>query len=381
MLYCSKCLYPNTKPDLIFQNGICNACINFKNRKDIDWDKRKDELINIFEKYKSKDNNNWDCIIPVSGGKDSTFQVYKVLKLGYNPLCVISSTCHLSDIGRYNIENLKKLGVDMIEFTANKNIRKKLNVIGLETVGDISWPEHISIFTVPIIFAVKFNIKLIIWGENSQNEYGGPASSVDNYILDRSWLENFGGLIGLRESDIIMLSDNKIKENELIPYKYPSDEDIKRVGVTGLFLGYYFFWNGIGNALISQSLGMKTYQNYIEGSACNYENLDNYQAGIHDYFKYLKFGFGRASDLVNNQIRRNIITREDGLEIIKKHDGKFPSEYLGKSLKEILDYIDMTEEEFIKICDSFTNKQIFKTDNNGELLKENNKPILLNEII
>ena len=381
MLYCSECLYPNTKPDLIFQNGICNACINFKNRKNIDWNKRKDELVNIFEKYKSKDNNNWDCIIPVSGGKDSTFQVYKILKLGYNPLCVISSTCHLSDIGRYNIENLKNLGVDMIEFTSNKNIRKKLNSIGLETVGDISWPEHISIFTVPVIFAVKFNIKLIIWGENSQNEYGGPASSVDNNILDRNWLENFGGLIGLRESDIVMLSDNNIKENELIPYRYPSNEDIKKVGVTGLFLGYYFYWSGIGNALISQSLGMKTYENYVDGSACNYENLDNYQAGIHDYFKYLKFGFGRASDLVNNQIRRKIITREDGLEILKKHDGKFPSHYLGKPLKEILDYIDMNEEEFIKICDSFTNKQIFKTDNNGELLKKNNKPILLNEII
>jgi len=381
MLYCEECLYPNTKPDLIFQNGICNACINFKNRKYIDWNKRKDELINIFKKYKSEDNNNWDCIIPVSGGKDSTFQVYKILKLGYNPLCVISSTCHLSDIGRYNIENLKKIGVDMIEFTANKKIRKKLNTIGLETVGDISWPEHISIFTIPVIFAVKFNIKLIIWGENSQNEYGGPASSVDNNILDRNWLENFGGLIGLRESDIVMLSDNSIKENELIPYRYPSDDDIKRVGVTGLFLGYYFFWNGIGNAIISQSLGMKTYESFVEGSSCNYENLDNYQTGIHDYFKYLKFGFGRASDIVNNQIRRNIISREDGLEIVKNHDGKFPSHYLDKNLKEILDYIDMNEEEFIKICDSFTNKQIFKTDDNGELLKINNKPILLNEII
>jgi hypothetical protein len=253
--------------------------------------------------------------------------------------------------------------------------------MGLETVGDISWPEHISIFTIPVIFAVKFNIKLIIWGENSQNEYGGPASSIDNNTLDRSWLENFGGLIGLRESDIIMLLDNKITENKIIPYKYPSDEDIKRVGVTGLFLGYYFYWNGIGNAIISQSLGFKTYENNVEGSACNYENLDNYQTGIHDYFKYLKFGFGRATDIVNNQIRRKIITREDGLEIVKKHDGKFPSHYLGKSLKEILDYIDMNEEEFIKICDSFTNKQIFKTDVNGELIKENNKPILLNEII
>lgn len=377
MIYCKECLYPNTKPDLVFNNDICNACINFKNNKIVDWELRKNEFINIFEKYKSKDKNNWDCIIPVSGGKDSTYQVYKILKLGYNPLCVISSTCHLSDIGRENIENLKNIGVDMIEFTANKNIRKSLNKIGLEVVGDISWPEHISIFTVPVIFAVKFNIKLIIWGENSQNEYGGPASAVDNNYLDRNWLENFGGLIGLRQSDIINLSNNKIHEKNIISYKYPSDEDIHKVGVTGLFLGYYFHWNGISNAIISQSCGFKTYHKFVEGSACNYENLDNYQTGIHDYFKYLKFGFGRATDLVNNQIRRNILSREDGLEIVKNHDGLYPSTYLGKKLEEILEYIGLTIEEFDEICDLFTNKEIFQKDENGNLIKKNNKLLLI----
>jgi N-acetyl sugar amidotransferase len=381
MKYCTECLYPSTKPDLVFENGICNACINFKKRNCVDWQKRKQEFIDIFDKYKSKDKNNWDCIIPVSGGKDSTYQVYKILKLGYNPLCVISSTCHLSDIGRANIENLKHMGVDLIEFTTNRKIRKQLNHIGLETVGDISWPEHLSIFTIPISIAVKFNIKLIVWGENPQNEYGGPASSTTNNVLDRSWLENFGGLIGLRESDIIMLSENNIKENDLIPYKYPSDIDIQRVGVTGLFLGYYFPWSGVGNAIISESCGFKTFDKFVEGSACDYENLDNYQTGIHDYFKYLKFGFGRATDIVNNLIRRNILSREDGLEIVKKHDGKYPHTCLGKDINEILSYIGITKEKFNEICDNFTNKELFKTDEKGNLIKENDKVILLNNII
>ena len=379
MNYCEKCLYPNTKPDLIFENNICNACINFQNRNTINWEQRKELFINIFKKYKSTDGNNWDCIIPVSGGKDSTYQVYKILQLGYNPLCITSSTCHLSDIGRENIDNLKNLGVDVIEFTANKKIRKVLNKVGLETVGDISWPEHIGIFTIPVIFAVKFNIKLIIWGENSQHEYGGPAGDTDKNYLDRNWLENFGGLIGLRQSDILEITN--IKNNEIISYKYPSDEDIHKVGVSGLFLGYYFPWNGISNAIISQSLGFNSYHKFVEGSACNYENLDNYQAGIHDYFKYLKFGFGRATDLVNNQIRRGILTREDGLEIVKKHDGLYPFSYLGKSLEEILKYIGMTIEEFDEICDIYTNKELFLTDSNNNLIKENKKPILKNQII
>lgn len=380
MQYCRECLYPNTKPDLVFYDGVCSACVNFKNRKAIDWEQRKKEFISIFEKYKSKDGNNWDCVIPVSGGKDSTYQVYKILQLGYNPLCVLSTTCDLSDLGRKNIENLKKMGVDFVEFTANRKIRKQLNKIALETIGDISWPEHISIFTVPVIFAVQFNIKLIIWGENSQNEYGGPASSIDNNILDRSWLENFGGLIGLRESDITMLSDYQIMEKNLIPYKYPSDEDIKRVGVSGLFLGYYFPWSGITNAIISEATGFKTYDKFVEGSACNYENLDNYQVGVHDYFKYIKFGFGRATDIINNLIRRGIISREDGLEIVKKHDGMYPSIYLGKKLEDILEYIGMTVDEFNNICDAFTNKNIFKTDENNNIIKDNNKPILINNI-
>jgi N-acetyl sugar amidotransferase len=374
LVYCKECLYPSTKPDLNFIDGICNACINFKNRNDINWSQRKTDFINLFEKYKS--NENWDCIIPVSGGKDSTYQIYKIIELGYNPLCVISSTCHLSDIGKKNIENIKEMNIDLIEFTTKKNTRKKLNKLGLETVGDISWPEHITIFTIPVIIAVKFNIKLIIWGENPQNEYGGPGASNENNVLDRNWLENFGGLIGLRESDIILLTENNITEKDIIPYKYPSDEDIKKVGVTGLFLGYYFPWSGIGNAIISESLGFTTYNKFVEGSACDYENLDNYQTGIHDYFKYLKFGFGRATDIVNNLIRRKIISREDGLKIIYKHDGKYPSEYLGKSITEILKYIDITEEEFEKICDMFTNYNLFKKDCDGKLIKINKKPIL-----
>ncbi len=376
MEYCKKCLYPKTKPDIIFLDGVCIACSSFLKRGETNWEKRKEEFIEILEKMKSRDSSNWDCIIPVSGGKDSTYQLYKILKLGYNPLCVVSSTCHLSDIGRENIENIKKMGVDVIEFSPNINIRKKLNKIGLETIGDISWPEHIGIFTIPVSIAVKFNIKLIIWGENSQNEYGGPASSVENNILDRSWLENFGGLIGLRESDISIISNGEISDKNLIPYKYPSDEDIKKVGVTGLFLGYYFPWSGIGNSIIAESCGFKSYNKFVEGSACDYENLDNYQVGIHDYFKYLKFGFGRATDIVNNLIRRNILTREDALEIIKKHDGKYPSEYLNKSLEEILKNIDMNKEEFDNICDQFTNINIFKTDNKNNLIKDKGKPIL-----
>lgn len=360
---------PETKPDLhIDEEGVCNACHNMEIRQEIDWYARKKELDKILDKYRSKDGRNYDCIIPVSGGKDSTYQTVRMLELGMNPLCVTATTCMLSDIGRRNIENLKRLGVDYIEVTTNPVIRRKLNHIGLAQVGDISWPEHVSIFTIPVRIAVQLNIPLIIWGENSQNEYGGPAAAATNNVLDRQWLEEFGGLLGLRVSDLI--GQYGIEKKHLIQYTYPTNEELQSAGVTGLFLGYYLPWDGYRNALFSQAYGFETYHKTVEGSIVNYENIDNYQVGIHDYFKFLKYGFGRATDLACMHVRRGRLSRDDAIKIVKMHDGKFPKEYLGMPLENILRDIDMTVDEFIKICDRFTNKKLFVCDSRGNLDKD-----------
>jgi N-acetyl sugar amidotransferase len=360
---------PDTKPDLKFNDaGVCSACENISERKEIDWDLRKKELKEILARYSSEDHSNWDCIIPVSGGKDSTYQVIRILQFGMNPLCVTATTCDLSDIGRKNIENLKSLGVDYVEVSPNKVIRRKLNRIGLTQVGDISWPEHCSIFTIPIRVAVQYKIPLVIWGENSQNEYGGPAADAKNNVLTRRWLEEFGGLLGLRVTDLIGLEG--IEKKHLIPYTYPTDEELKKVGVTGIFLGYYLPWDGYQNALIAQANGFTSLHTTIEGSIVNYENIDNYQVGIHDYFKFLKFGFGRATDLACLHLRRGRLTRKDAIELTRKHDGKFPWTYLGKPLAEILEPLDLTVDEFIQICDRFTNKKLFVTDTKGNLIKD-----------
>jgi len=285
-----------------------------------------------------------------------------------NPLCVTATTDKLSNIGRRNIENLKNLGVDYIEATTNPVIRRKINRLALTQIGDISWPEHVTIFTIPVRIAVQFNVPLIIWGENSQNEYGGPAGAAENNTLTRRWLEEFGGLLGLRVSDLI--GQASIEPKHLIQYTYPSDEDLKRVSVTGLFLGYYFPWDGYHNALLAQAHGFETYHKTVEGSLVNYENLDNCQMGIHDYFKFLKYGFGRATDWASLHIRRGRLSRQDAVKLVEIHDGKFPWEYLGCPLEEILKNIDMTLEEFIKVCDRFTNKKLFVCDSRGKLVKD-----------
>lgn len=367
--YCTKCLYPETKPDLHFdEEGVCSACRSYDIRKVIDWDQRKAEFTEIIQRYRSTNGSNYDALVPVSGGKDSTYQVIKLLENGLNPLCVTGMTDSLSDIGRRNIENIKSLGVDYVEVTMNPLIRRKINRLALNLVGDISWPEHIAIFTIPVRIATQMNIPLIVWGENSQNEYGGPAAAQESNVLDRRWLEEFGGLLGLRVTDLI--GQEGIEKRNLIQYTYPTNDELKRVGVTGIFLGYYFPWDGYTNALYAQAHGFETFPKAIEGSLNNYENLDNYQTGIHDYFKFLKYGFGRTTDIANSHIRRGRLMREDALRLTKLHDGRFPWTYLGKPVEEILAEIDMSLDEFIKICDRFTNKKLFKCTDKGELIKD-----------
>ncbi len=367
--YCTRCVLPDTKPDLFMDaEGVCSACRHYERRKIVNWDKRREELLALLERYRSKDGSNYDCIVPVSGGKDSTYQVIRMLELGMNPLCVTATTDKLSAVGRRNIENIKRLGVDYLEISVNPVMRRRINRLALSQIGDISWPEHVTIFTIPVRVAVQAGVSLLVWGENSQDEYGGPASASENNVLTRRWLEEFGGLLGLRVTDLI--GQEGIEQKHLIQYSYPSDEELRRVGVTGLFLGYYLPWDGYQNALIAQAHGFETLPHTVEGSLVNYENLDNHQTGIHDYFKFLKFGFGRASDIASLHVRRGRLSRSDAIKLVQKLDGKFPWTYLDCPLEEILRDLNMDIAEFSSICDRFTNKKLFLRDSRGNLVKD-----------
>tara|TARA_A100000164_G_C21933485_1_gene786860 strand:+ start:2308 stop:3462 length:1155 start_codon:yes stop_codon:yes gene_type:complete len=367
--YCKECLYPNTKPNLFFDHeGICSACNNFKSRDKIDWANRKKQFEALIDNLK-KSKSNYNCLIPVSGGKDSTYQVLKILEYGLNPLCVTASTCSLSEIGRENIKNLQFLGVDHVEITLNPKIRKKINKLALKTIGDISWPEHALIFTIPIHVAIQNDINTIIWGENSQFEYGGPENESEKKILDYNWLQEFGGLNGLRVSDLE--GQENITSKDLHYYTYPDKDLLNQKQINGHYLGYYFQWNSLKNREISKKNGFKTWNTNVEGAIFDCENLDNYQAGIHEYFCFLKFGFSRATAQASMLIRRKQLLRNEALKQVKDVEGKFPEKFLGRKLEKILDEIDMSLNEFIQVCDRFTNKKIFQTDENGNLIKDN----------
>ena len=356
MNYCKHCLYPDTKPGLTFDdNGVCSACIAYYERTTIPWAKRENQFIELFEDV--KDKFIYDCIVPVSGGKDSHYQVIKALEYGLKPLAVTATTDDLSTIGRRNLNNISKLGVDHIEVSVNSQIRRKIAAYALREVGDISWAEHVTIFTIPVKEAIIRNIPYIIWGENPQNEYGGPNSDVQSKnLLERDWLQEFGGLNGLRVTDII---EQEIATKEEM-WQYIMPEKIEgRFYPKGIFLGHFFAWNGEENAEIASKYGFERSPLPVEGCGKDYENLDNYQTGIHDYFKWLKFGFGRATDVACNDIRRGRITRQEGKEYVLEFDGRYPTTYLGKSLEDILKRIDVSVEEFLELADKFTNPNLF----------------------
>ena len=378
MKFCKKCLYPSTKPQLQFdERGICSACNNYKLKDEVNWVKKKEDLLLILEKYRSKNGNNYDCIIPVSGGKDSTFQTYTIKEtFGLNPLAVNFHPHDQTEIGRKNLENLKQLGVDCIEFSANPLVYSKLAKFGLVELGDFQWPEHIGIFTIPVQVAVRYKIPLIIWGENPQLEYGQPTNIDTDTILDREWNEKNGGyfLDKIKPKDMTKYG---FKTKELIPYIYPSDDDIRRIGVTGIFLGSYIKWDLFKQLDFVKELGFSENDELKEGTYDKWENLDVYFTVFHDYFKFLKYGFGRTTDHASIEIRYERITREQGIELVKKYEGKIPRKYLDKFLKSA----DISEQEFHDICDKFTNKEIFLTNEDGSIKKDDEKnPILKNPL-
>ena len=367
MKYCKKCLYPDTKPQLVFNDdGICSACTNRKTKESIDWDKKREEFVKILDKYSSKDSSNYDCIIPVSGGKDSTYQTYVMKEeFGLNPLVVNFHPLDQTNIGKKNLENLKKIGVDCIEFSPNPNVYQKLARYGLSELGDFQWPEHIGIFTVPVQIAVKYKITLIIWGENPQFEYGQPTDINKDTILDREWNEKNGGYF-LDKIKPEHMTKYGFEVKDLKPYLYPSDDEIKKVGVTGVFLGTYIKWDIFKQLEFVKTLGFSENDEIREGTYDRWENLDVYFSVFHDYFKFIKYGFGRTTDHVSIEIRYGKMTREKGIELIKKHEGKIPQKYL----KEFLNAAAITMNEFEEICDKFTSKELFQTDQDGKLVKD-----------
>lgn len=343
MIRCTRCVMPNTRPDTPFVDGVCSACLSYDKRPKIDWAARKAELLALLDRHDGR------CIVPSSGGKDSTYQVLAMLELGADVTVVTARTCHLTPIGRANIDNLARYA-RTIEVMPNMTVRAKLNRLALEMVGDISWPEHAAIFSTPFKVAAQLGITLLMYGENPQDCYGGPQGADEARQLTRRWRSEFGGFLGLRPDDFIGLED--ITERDMQDY-----EPVWNGKTEAHFLGQYIEWDSRRNAEVARKHGMK-----IEmPSPANWwkaENLDNAQTGIHDHFMHLKYGFGRGCQQISVDVRSGRVSRSDALAWVDVHDGMFPLKYAGVSLHEALNRIGMNEDRFKQLRNQFRNEAV-----------------------
>ena len=365
--YCSRCIVPSSRPEQTFTDGVCDACLSAEDKHSgIDWEIRRQEFNLILDRYRGT-GENYDCIIPVSGGKDSCSQALIMRdEFGMNPLCVTHTPCDLTEVGLKNLDFLRDQGFDLIQISANRKHYRELVRVGFFKLGDCCWPEHVGIFTAPIRLAVNYRIPLIIWGENSQFEYGGPASKKDDPVLDKNWLEQFQ-MSGYRVSDLV---HEGIDLNNVRTFIYPTDEELKEVGVTGLFLGHYTKWDSKANADRVIELGWnKNPGGPVEGAYNDVENLDcKWIGGLHDYMKFLKYGYGRATDQLCIEIRAGRMSREQAIAALaQSSEGNVPVRYL----PAFLEYLGISEADFFENLDLFTNKRLFQTDDKGQLIKDN----------
>jgi len=343
-MICRTCCLPDTKPDLHFdETGQCSACRSVEKKSYIDWDERNEELLRLL------DAHHGEVIVPSSGGKDSTYQAIRLKELGADVTAVTARTCHLTPIGRKNIDNLAR-HVRTIEVVPDMSVRAKLNRLGLELVGDISWPEHAAIFSTPFRVAADIGKKLIMYGECPQAEYGGPQGSEEAKQMTGRWISEFGGFLGLRSSDFVGMDG--ITRKQMMDYDLPSGLD--DIGLEAHFLGAYESWDSHNNAKVAIENGMGTlgdppsWSNWWE---C--ENLDNAQTGIHDYFMFLKYGFGRFTSQISVDVRHGRITRSEALEEIRIHEGHLPTVYADVEIFDVLDNIGMTYDELLNIAKNF----------------------------
>lgn len=345
MRRCRTCCMPDARPDVPFdETGECQACINYRNRPAIDWESRHRDLLALLDRH------NGRVIVPSSGGKDSTYQALCLRDLGADVTVVTARTCHLTPIGRANIDNLARY-CRTIEVVPNMSVRVILNRNGLELVGDISWPEHAAIFSTPFRVARDLGIDLIMYGECPQQEYGGPQGSEQAQQMTRRWVSEFGGFLGLRPQDFVGVEG--ITARDMADYQLPGDLG----NVEAHFLGAYIPWDSHRNAQIAKDAGM------IQCCPCpanwwEAENLDNAQTGLHDYFGWLKYGYGRGCAQISVDVRAGRISRDDALTWVAEQDGVFPMSYAGVDVGAVLDRIGMTRDELDACADRFTNRDI-----------------------
>ena len=357
MKYCKICILPDTRPNIKFDNsGKCN-CATKEIKLCVDWNLRKEQFETLIKEIKSR-KAIYDCIIPVSGGKDSTWQTIKALEHGLNPLCVTWKTPARNSLGEKNLRNLISLGVNHIDFSINPETESKFTLKAFTKMGSPVIPMHMALHAIPLQLAINFKIPLILWGENGAFEYGGSDEMLKGVELNHAWLKRYGVTNGTIAEDWV---DEDLTRQEMAPYQWPSDEDQKKSGVRAVFLGHFFQWDPHETFRIAQKHGFEAGETPKTGFYSFADIDDEFLITIHHYMKWFKFGFTRLWDNLSVEIRNGRMSRETAVTIIVEKGNENPLEEIDK----FCEYVGITNKRFYEIVESFRNLNIWEKDPHG----------------
>lgn len=367
VVYCTKCTISNQRPRITFnEEGVCSACQFAEIKKTtIDWDAREEELKALCDKYR-KDDGSYDVIVPSSGGKDSAFVAHQLkYKYGMNPLTVTWSPHLWTEDGFANFQShIHDGGLDNVLATPNGVIHRKLTKIFFEILGDPFQPFIYGQTNYPMKMALQHNVSLIMYGENGEVEYGGNMKNANKPNRDYKSDHKDHYFSGISPEDLV---EHGIEHKDILPYLPPASEDLDRLGLQIHFFGYYKKW--VPQDLYYYAVkntGFKPRTERNEGTYSKYASFDDKIDGFHYYLAYIKFGLGRCTSDTAHEIRDGHITREEGIRLIKRFDGEFPSLYF----KTFLEYCDLEEEHFWEIIDSWRSPHLWEKQFGKWVLKQ-----------
>lgn len=375
--YCSNCVYPSAAatPLTFDDKGVCSGCRVSGQKVDIDWFRRWQMLKDLVAEYRS--DGNYDIVIPVSGGKDSYYQTHVAVKeLGLKALLVTYHGNNYLPEGEYNLFRMREVfDCDHVVVRPSVQTLIKMNRLGFKVQGDMNWHAHCGIFSAPIQVAVRYRVPLMMWGEHGFMDLGGMYSYNDFVEFTAKHRKEHA----LRGYDWYDFTDEGLERlghpewkeglraKDLLWAQYPSDDEIDDVEVRGIYLSNFVDWNGAKNAeLVAALYGWRASEREFERTYRRASNLDDmHENGVHDYMKFIKFGYGRASDHVCKDIRSGVMTRDQGIEEVRKRDHVKP-----RDLARWLEYTGMGEVEFDRIADTFRDPRVWRIED-GEWVKDN----------
>lgn len=363
MRYCKRCLMPDTRPGSIFDNkGICRACRNYEKRKTVNWEKRKAELKELCDKYR-RDDSYYDCLIPVSGGKDSHFLVYTMkVEMGMNPLLItVGDPFTKTQAGLSNFRNLGDIfNCDHIVYNISIDLFRRVTRIAFEEMGEPLRFVEATIYTIPLKMSIKLKIPLVVFGENSAYEYG--TSDEDYCSATEDILRRFHNI------NIDFWLQKGISSKELNAIVPPIEDEIRQVKPEVIYMSYFTPWSSISHLELAKRYGFRDLSQEWKREGCieDFEQIDSVAYMAHLWLKYPKFGFQRTSDIASRRVREGLLSLSEAKKLIMEHDHKLDQH----AMEDFINFLGYTPKQFWDIIERFWNREIFKKVDGVWRLKE-----------